>query len=386
MLKALVRSVLLLLALFLGAWSVLLFHDLRLSSRDPWREERLAQRMVERARTAEGARYHPREVEEAYDLYWRARRIHAIQDTKPFILKDFDYVRALYAQAHRKGMEAWRWGAETDRRLQAEAQSEIEGAGAISRFARETYQKAQMGTLLVPTITQAELALAEARGYFRMREYRKAADKAGASIRLAEEALDAMGGVLERFYDPGRLRHWRALLAGAVEYSRSTGRVVLVTIKDQRVLRVYRHGRVVRTYDIELGKNPMERKLRSGDLATPEGHYIVSAKKSGRHTKYYLALLINYPNEEDKGRFEEARRLGHIPASAHIGGLIEIHGDGGKGGDWTEGCVAMTNKDMKEVFNQVEVGTPVVIIGSEGFTQTYTELRASRPWRSGKAS
>ncbi len=46
----------------------------------------------------------------------------------------------------------------------------------------------------------------------------------------------------------------------------------------------------------------------------------------------------------------------------------------------------MTNKDMKEVFNQVEVGTPVVIIGSEGFTQTYTELRASRPWRSGKAS
>jgi lipoprotein-anchoring transpeptidase ErfK/SrfK len=384
--KTVLKAALGLLVLFLGARGILLYRELERASRDPWREQRLAERMVQTARESAGARYHPREVEEAYRLYWRARRIHAIQDSKPFILKDFDYTRDLYSQAFRLGLEAWRTGTATDARLREEAQAAVAQAEHLTRFAREIYKKAQMGTLLVPAIAQAEMACAEAKGFFKMREYRKASEKAGQSIRTAETALESIGGVLEKFYDPDRLRHWRGLLAGAVDYSRSTGRVVLVTIKDQRILRVYRHGKIVRTYDVELGKNPLERKLRSGDLATPEGRYIVSAKKSGRQTKYYLALLINYPNDEDKSRFAEAKRLGRIPARSHIGGLIEIHGDGGKGGDWTEGCVALKNEDMKEVFNQVEVGTPVVIIGSEGYTQTYSELRASRPWKNGKAS
>jgi len=371
--KTLVKTALLLLALFLCARGVLLFQDLRLSSRDPWREQRLAERMVKRARESAGARYQPREVEEAYHLFWRARKVHAIQDTKPFILKDFDHTRFLYAEAYRKSRDAWRTGAETEQRLLAEAQTALEGAEGLTRFARETYKKAQMGTLLVTTIAQAELACSEARGYLKMGEYKKAVEKAKLSAKKAEAALDSIGGVLERFYEPGRLRTWRGLLAGAVDYSRTTGRVVLVTVKDQRILRVYRFGKIVKTYDIELGKNPLEQKLRSGDRATPEGRYIITSKKSGYRTKYYLALLINYPNDEDRARFAEAKRQGRISPRSVIGGLIEIHGEGGKGGDWTEGCVALTNQDMKEVFNQVEVGTPVVIIGSEGYTQTYSE-------------
>ena len=384
--KSLLKISLLLLAVFGLARGILLVQDLKRASRDPWREQRLAERMVQRARVSAGARYHPREVEESYRLYWRARRIHAIQDSKPSILKDFDFARSLYAEAFRKGRDAWRDGTATRERLLAQAQSALEGAEILTRFARETYKKAQMGTVLVPAIAQAEITCSEARGYFKMGEYGKAIEKAKASTKKAEAALDSIGGVLEKFYDPARLRHWRALLAGAVDYSRSTGRVVLVTVKDQRILRVYRHGRIVKTYDIELGKNPLEPKLRSGDRATPEGRYIVTSKKSGYRTKYYLALLINYPNEEDKARFAAAKRAGHISSRSLIGGLIEIHGEGGKGGDWTEGCVAMTNADMKEVFNQVEVGTPVIIIGSEGYTQTYSELRASRPWKNGKAS
>lgn len=384
--KTAFKTVLLLLALFLGAKGILLFQELKIASRDPWREERLADRMVDRVRGSAVARYQPREVDEAYRLLWRARRIQAIQDTKPFVLKDFDHTRDLYAEAYRKGRDAWKTGAATEQRLLAEARAALEGAEELTKFARETYKKAQMGTLLVPTIAKAEMACAEARGFLKMREYQKAAEKARVSIQNAEAALDSIGGVLEKFYEPGRLRTWRALLAGAIDYSRSTGKVVLVTVKDQRILRVYRYGRLVRTFDVELGKNPLERKLRSGDLATPEGRYIVSSKKSGHRTKYYLALLINYPNDEDKARFAEAKRLGRIPSRSLIGGLIEIHGDGGKGGDWTEGCVALTNPDMKELFNMVEVGTPVVIIGSEGYTQTYSELRASRPWKNGRAS
>ena len=74
--------------------------------------------------------------------------------------------------------------------------------------------------------------------------------------------------------------------------------------------------------------------------------------------------MINYPNEADKARFAEGVRKGLISKRANIGGLIEIHGGGGKGLNWTDGCVALTNEDMDKIFEMAEIGTPVTIIGS----------------------
>jgi murein L,D-transpeptidase YafK len=99
-------------------------------------------------------------------------------------------------------------------------------------------------------------------------------------------------------------------------------------------------------------------------MATPEGMYKVTRKLEGSKTKYYKALLLDYPNEEDKARFREEIENGSLPRNAKIGGLIEIHGDGGKGIDWTEGCVALTNKEMDIVYRLAKVGTPVTIVGS----------------------
>jgi murein L,D-transpeptidase YafK len=243
-----------------------------------------------------------------------------------------------------------------------------------------------LGSVFIQNISFAEMYLTESRAWLRQKEYVKAAERAKESCTRADQALSAIGTILDRFYDPHKIRHWRALLAGAVEYTRDTGKTALVAIKDQRVLRLYRFGKIVRTYPVELGKNPLQQKLRSGDLATPEGQYVVKTKKSGRQTKYYLALLLNYPNTQDWERFNEAKRRGQIPPRAQIGGLIEIHGDGGKGGDWTEGCLALTNENMREVFNQVEVGTPVIIIGSDGYSQTLSQLKNGRTWKNGKAS
>jgi murein L,D-transpeptidase YafK len=99
-------------------------------------------------------------------------------------------------------------------------------------------------------------------------------------------------------------------------------------------------------------------------MATPEGMYKIAQKFDGSKTKYYKALLLDYPNEEDKEKFRSEIQHGSLPASAKIGGLIEIHGNGGKGIDWTAGCIALTDSEMDIVFRIAKVGTPVTIIGS----------------------
>ena len=117
-------------------------------------------------------------------------------------------------------------------------------------------------------------------------------------------------------------------------------------------------------YSTELGKNWVGDKMVRGDKATPEGMYKITMKFGSNKTKYYKALLLDYPNEEDTAKFRAAIEKGILPRSAKIGGLIEIHGNGGKGIDWTEGCIALTDREMDSVFKIVKVGTPVTIIGS----------------------
>jgi hypothetical protein len=75
--------------------------------------------------------------------------------------------------------------------------------------------------------------------------------------------------------------------------------------------------------------------------------------------------MLDYPNERDKERFRKAVQRGEIARGASIGGLIEIHGEGGRGGDWTDGCVALTNNEMDDLFDRVSVGTLVTIVGYE---------------------
>jgi len=123
-------------------------------------------------------------------------------------------------------------------------------------------------------------------------------------------------------------------------------------------------GKLKTNYPVELGKNWIGDKRYSGDKATPEGRYKVTKKKNGRQTKYYKALLLNYPNDEDKQRFHSEIRAKTLPRYARIGGLIEIHGGGGKGVNWTDGCIAFADNDMDSLFRIVPVGCPVTILGS----------------------
>jgi murein L,D-transpeptidase YafK len=138
-------------------------------------------------------------------------------------------------------------------------------------------------------------------------------------------------------------------------------------------LELYSNGAVVRTYRVGLGLNPVDDKQREGDRATPEGEFYIFTKNP--KSAYYLSLGISYPNIEDA---ERGLRTGLITRAQHnqivsaikrkagppqytvLGGLIYIHGNGA-GSDWTWGCVALENEDVKELYNSVDIGTPVTI-------------------------
>lgn len=130
--------------------------------------------------------------------------------------------------------------------------------------------------------------------------------------------------------------------------------------KEKRRLTLISEGEAIKTYKIALGGDPVGPKERRGDNKTPEGIYFITSRN--RDSEYHLSLRISYPNEKDA---KHARELGVSP-----GGDIMIHGI--KNGlswvggfhaqiDWTEGCIAVTNKEMEEIARLVPDGTPVEI-------------------------
>lgn len=134
----------------------------------------------------------------------------------------------------------------------------------------------------------------------------------------------------------------------------------VVVFKSKRVLMLLKDGEIVKTYRVALGKAPQGHKTRAGDKKTPEGTYILDTRNP--QSKYHLALHISYPNETD---VQNSQKLGVSP-----GGDIMIHGlsnDFSKLGklhrykDWTNGCIAVTNAEIEEIWQLVQDGTPIEI-------------------------
>lgn len=169
------------------------------------------------------------------------------------------------------------------------------------------------------------------------------------------------GNMLRDYFD--EYPKWRRLSDAAVAASRGGNKIILVD-KIAHKLYVYQSGKLIRSYDAEFGPNWMSHKLRNGDGATPEGNYQITKKKDGGSTIYHRALLLNYPNDDDRRQFAENKRKGLISGRAGIGGLIEIHGNGGKGFNWTSGCIGLNDGDITDLYRLIGVGTRVTIVGS----------------------
>jgi murein L,D-transpeptidase YafK len=187
---------------------------------------------------------------------------------------------------------------------------------------------------------------------------------------VADVALAAAS----RYVDETRVRTWQSWVNETIEWSRREREPAIVVYKEQHLLELYVNGRLAESYQADLGSNVLERKLSAGDQATPEGRYRIVRRLDDGESRYYKALLLDYPNEADRARLEEQRENGAVSASARPGGLIEIHGEGGRGTNWTDGCVALANDDMDELFSRVPVDTPVTIVGGNGRGGIFSDL------------
>ena len=134
----------------------------------------------------------------------------------------------------------------------------------------------------------------------------------------------------------------------------------VVVEKANRALQLYRAGQVLKTYSIALGSSPVGSKEQQGDGRTPEGLYVIDARN--RNSAFHRSLHISYPNAEDRRR-AAARRV-------QPGGDIMIHGlPNGLGAigkahrlrDWTNGCIAVTDAEIEEIWRLVPNGTPIEI-------------------------
>ncbi|BBO73952.1 hypothetical protein DSCW_13690 [Desulfosarcina widdelii] len=134
----------------------------------------------------------------------------------------------------------------------------------------------------------------------------------------------------------------------------------VLVVKSEKKLYLENNGKVIRSYPVALGGNPKGHKQRQGDRRTPEGRYILDLKNP--NSAYYKSIRISYPNAADRMR---ARREG-----VHPGGWIMIHGQKNGYGhlapitqryDWTTGCIAVTNAEMDEIWQAVDIGTPIEI-------------------------
>lgn len=232
-------------------------------------------------------------------------------------------------------------------------------SGRIVRLKRLADQFNENGPIR-KSLAQAEIKLSETEKLLVKEEF----DSVTEALRFVEacigEAEKAMVGVLGRYLDQREINRWRTWADETIEGSRADKSIALIVNKLERKLTIYQQGSVVARFDIGLGRYGLSDKLYSGDGATPEGKYRITKKFPAG--QFYKALLINYPNDDDKRTFAEAKKKGLIPGRAGIGGAIEIHG-GGKD-NLTAGCVGLENKDMDEVYKWAEVGTAVTIVGT----------------------
>lgn len=136
-----------------------------------------------------------------------------------------------------------------------------------------------------------------------------------------------------------------------------TGVDTVLVVKSERTLYLKSNGEILRRYPVALGPVPWGHKQQEGDERTPEGRYILDYKNA--ESRFYKSIRVSYPNLRDRLRAEQ---LGVDP-----GGNIMIHGqpDGAEEGaqlfNWTDGCIAVSNQHMDEIWQLVTVGTPIEI-------------------------
>ncbi len=339
----------------------------------PVQEIEQARVAIATARNHNSVIYSPKIFREARSYYDSAMISWRSENDRFILFRDYEKAREFAAIANKKALEATRATIAKSNSLKTNLASEIKRLkGEVASF-EKIFQSMPIPQDVRKKHAKGKLLLKEAEIDLKKENFVSGNVKITEANEYITDAYSLARKKLEEYFKS--YSDWQDWAVSTITDSRRTGSYAIVVEKIPPRLHLYQGGKKKYTFDAEFGSNWIGDKKRRGDMATPEGKYKVTKKLSRGSTKYHKALMINYPNKQDVEDFNAMLKLGQLPADAGIGDLIEIHGDGGKGGNWTQGCVALKNSDMDLLFKYVSIGTPVTIIGS---TSTLKEFLSSK--------
>ena len=339
----------------------------------PLPEVEQARAAIAKARDLQSEIYSPKLFREAKNNYDSAMAAWRSENDRFILARDYERVAEFAALALKKAEAAQRNTISRSKSLKSNLESEIARLNSDMASFEKIFLSMPLPQDVKKKHARGKLLIKEATIDFRKERYVDGNVKITEANEYISGTYNLARKTLEDYFK--HYDNWQDWADETISESRRSGGYAVLVEKIPAQLHLYHAGKKKYTFEAEFGSNWLGDKKSRGDMATPEGKYTVTKKLSGGSTKYHKALLINYPNKIDVQEFNERIRNGQLRADASIGDLIEIHGDGGKGGNWTQGCVALKNSDMDVLFKYVSKGTPVTIIGS---TLTLEEFFKSR--------
>ncbi len=331
-------------------------------NKPPLAEFKSCQQILAKAKRANADVYAPEYFNAAERKYQAALLEWKIQNEKIFFKRNFSKAKELVLTATLKAMEANSSSGANRNSLKMKYLKEIE----LLRHKLDNYRDVFIHLPLKVSVRKnyefGKLSLEQGINAFSSGDIMLATKKLNEGkirISIADNEVNAL---LKEYFS--NFYKWQGWFAATIRLSAQNNSYAFIVDKIKHKGYLYYKGKLNKEFDVEFGRNWIGNKYFAGDKATPEGMYRVIKKKGSGDSKYYKAMLINYPNEEDYAMFNSKKRQGLISSRSRIGGLIEIHGEGGKGADWTSGCIALSNPEIDELFSRAAIGTPVTIVGS----------------------
>jgi hypothetical protein len=338
------------------------FFLIKFTPKPPADEMAYARKALSKAATNKADTYSRKLYKEARGYYESAMTTWKIENERFLYFRDYTKVITLALKAARTANYASDSSALNSTSLKSVLNRKIKSLNEVSDNLDKWFISYPLSTEIRNRISKGKMLLEEAEIIFNSGKYIEADKKLTESEYLLSTSYETASESLKSYFRS--YPEWRRWAEKTIANSRDSAGYSIIVDKYSRKLIVYLNGKKKAEYSAELGRNWVGDKIHRGDKATPEGMYRITKKFDSNKTKYYKALLLDYPNEEDTAKFMAAIAKGQLPRSAKIGGLIEIHGNGGKGVDWTEGCIALSDGEMDSLFRIARVGTPVTIVGS----------------------
>lgn len=331
------------------------------SAKPPLASMEQCHRTIADARETEALQYAPELIEQSEQHYALAKQELQLQNEKVFFTRNYSKLLEHLELSSAKANEAVAKTEELKANFHAVQKEKLKQVkGKLDHF-QQYYAHLPLSERARKDYTNAKLKYLESEKAYDRKAYLLVDNNLNEAKRLISKSVQSAHTHLSEYFQD--LPKWKKWYQETVAWTAKNKSTAIIVDKFAHTTYVYRNGKQIRQFESELGPNWIGTKLYRGDKATPEGKYKVTKLKTGRNTIYYKALLIDYPNDDDKTRYRENIRKGIIP-NRGIGNLIEIHGGGGRGINWTDGCVALTNDDMDKLWAYVSVGMPVTIVGS----------------------